>query len=348
MDRFPGGSSSGDFSANGKAVILTRAPYRIPLGGGGTDLPSYYGDHGGFVVSVAINKYLYIALNRPAADDLIRLKYSRYEQVADLEDLEHDLVKPALRLLGLTQRLEIASLADIPAGTGLGSSGTYLVALLLALREMQRSRQSTQELAEEACHIEIDLAGHPSGKQDQYLAAFGGFTCLQIAHDGQVAVEPLRIDERARERLGRQMLVYYTGMTRSSSRILAAQKSDTERKDPRVLASLHRTKALGLQIRSALEAGDVDGFGELLHEHWMNKKLRSANIGGGELDQWYDLARRHGALGGKVMGAGGGGFFAFVCPEQSADAIRNVLTGAGLRQLPYDFDDGGAKMVANF
>lgn len=329
-------------------MILTRAPYRIPLGGGGTDLPSYYSEHGGFVVSVAINKYLYIALNRPAADDLIRLKYSRYEQVADLEDLEHDLVKPALRLLGITQRVEIASLADIPAGTGLGSSGTYLVALLLALRELQRSRQSTQELAEEACHIEIDIAGHPSGKQDQYLAAFGGFTCLEIAADGLVEVEPLAIPGRARERLRRQMLVFYTGITRSSSTILAAQKSDTERKDRGVLESLHRTKDLGRQIRSALETEDVDGFGALLHEHWMNKKLRSASIGGTELDYWYDLARRHGALGGKVMGAGGGGFFAFVCPEGHLDEVREVLSASGLRELRYDFDEGGAKTVANF
>jgi len=329
-------------------VILTRAPYRIPLGGGGTDLPSYYSEHEGFVVSVAINKYLYIALNRPAADDLIRLKYSRYEQVADLEDLQHDLAKPALRLLGFTERLEIASLADIPSGTGLGSSGTYLVALLLALRELQRSRQSTQELAEEACHIEIDLAGHPSGKQDQYLAAFGGFTCLQIARDGQVRVEDLDIPDRARERLRRQMLVFYTGMTRSSSVILAAQRRDTEAKDHGVLASLHRTKALGLKIRSTLEAGDIDGFGHLLHEHWMNKKLRSASIGGADLDRWYDLARRHGALGGKVMGAGGGGFFAFVCPDQAVDEVRDVLTEAGLRELQYDFDERGASMVANF
>ena len=328
-------------------MILTRAPYRIPLGGGGTDLPSYYAEHGGFVVSVAIDKYLYVAVNRPAADDLIRLKYSRYEQVADIEELEHDLVRPALRLLGLTQRVEIASLADIPAGTGLGSSGTYVVALLLALRELQRTRQSTQELAEEACHIEIHLAGHPSGKQDQYLAAFGGFSCLDIAPDGGVTVEPLGIDVRTRERLRRQMLVFYTGMTRSSSTILAEQKVDTERRDPVVLASLHRTKLLGLEIRGALEGGDVDGFGELLHEHWMNKKRRSADIGGGALDHWYDTARRHGALGGKVMGAGGGGFFAFLCRESNVDEVREALTTSGLRELTYDFDDTGAKVVAN-
>src|SRR5215471_16113088 len=178
-------------------MILSRAPYRISLGGGGTDLPSYYQGHGGFILSAAINKYLYIYANRPAADEFIRLKYSKYEQVAIPDEIQHDLVRPALKLLNLSGSLEIASMADVPAGTGLGSSGTYLVALLIALHELKRQRVPTQALAEMACHIEMEIAKHPAGKHDPYLAAFGGFTCLDIEPDGRVQVSPLNISPTA-------------------------------------------------------------------------------------------------------------------------------------------------------
>src|SRR5262249_61367673 len=174
-------------------MILARAPYRISLGGGGTDLPSYYSQHGGFVLSAAINKYVYISVNQPAADELIRLKYSRYEQVAHPDELQHDLVRPALKLLNLDRRLEITSMADVSSGTGLGSSGTYLVSLLAALHDLKRERIPTQALAEEACHIEIDLAGHAAGKQDPYLASFGGVTCLNIAKERRVQMIPLDV-----------------------------------------------------------------------------------------------------------------------------------------------------------
>jgi D-glycero-alpha-D-manno-heptose-7-phosphate kinase len=329
-------------------MILARAPYRISLGGGGTDLPSYYSKHGGFILSAAINKYLYIYVNRPAADEFIRLKYSRYEQVATPDEVEHDLVRPALKELGLGGSLEIASMADVPAGTGLGSSGTYLVALLTALYELKREKVPTQALAEQACHIEMEIAGHPAGKHDPYLAAFGGFTCLDIDTDGRVKVSPLDISITTVEEFRSSVLVFYTGLTRSSSEILEAQRQDTERGDVAVVESLHHTKELGHRIKEALQAGDLERFGLLLDEHWENKKRRSSKISDSRLDRMYETAKSCGGLGGKIMGAGGGGFFMFYCPNQSKAKVRKALAGQGLREMPYDFDFEGAKVLVNF
>jgi D-glycero-alpha-D-manno-heptose-7-phosphate kinase len=329
-------------------MILARAPYRISLGGGGTDLPSYYRGHGGFILSAAVNKYLYIYANRPAADDFIRLKYSRYEQVTTPEEIQHDLVRPALKLLGIGGSLEIASMADVPSGTGLGSSGTYLVALLTALYELKREKVPTQALAEQACDIEMNIAGHPAGKHDPYLAAFGGFTCLDIDTDGRVKVSPLDISITAVEEFRSNVLLFYTGLTRSSSEILGDQRQDTERKDQAVIESLHRTKELGYQIKDALEQGDLERFGLLLDEHWQNKKRRSNKISDSKIDDWYELVKSCGGLGGKIMGAGGGGFFMFFCPNHCKGKIRKTLTDAGLREMPYDFDFEGAKVLVNF
>jgi D-glycero-alpha-D-manno-heptose-7-phosphate kinase len=329
-------------------MILARAPYRISLGGGGTDLPSYYSEHGGFILSAAINKYLYIYVNRPAADDFIRLKYSRYEQATSPDEIEHDLVRPALKLLNLGGSLEIASMADVPAGTGLGSSGTYLVALLTALYEMKREKIPTQALAEQACYIEMDIAGHPAGKHDPYLAAFGGFTCLDIDTDGRVKVYPLDISITTVEEFRSNVLLFYTGLTRNSSEILQAQKQDTESKDAAVIDSLHRTKELGYRIKESLEQGDVERFGRLLDEHWQNKKRRSEKISDPRLDRWYEIVKSNGGLGGKIMGAGGGGFFMFFCPKPAKAGIRKALAEEGLREMPYDFDYEGAKVLVNF
>jgi len=329
-------------------MILSRAPYRISLGGGGTDLPSYYSQHGGFILSAAVNKYLYIYVNRPAADDFIRLKYSRYEQATTSDEIEHDLVRPALKLLDLGASLEIASMADVPAGTGLGSSGTYLVALLTALYELKREKVPTQALAEQACHIEMEIAGHPAGKHDPYLAAFGGFTCLDIETDGRVKVKPLDISITAVEEFRNNVLVFYTGITRSSSEILEAQRLDTQRQDAEVVDSLHRTKELGHQVKESLEQGDIERFGRLLDQHWQNKKRRSGRISDSRLDRLYDVVKGCGGLGGKVMGAGGGGFFMFYCPNQSKARVRQTLKAEGLRELPYDFDFEGAKVLVNF
>jgi D-glycero-alpha-D-manno-heptose-7-phosphate kinase len=329
-------------------MILARAPFRISLGGGGTDLPSYYSQYGGFILSAAINKYLYIYVNRPAADEFIRVKYSRYEQVSSPDEVTHDLVRPALKILGLGGSLEIVSMADVPAGTGLGSSGTYLVALLTALYELKREKVPIQALAEQACHIEMDLAGHPAGKHDHYLAAFGGITWLDIGSDGRVKVSPLDVSITTVEEFRNNVLLFYTGITRPSTDILAAQRQGTQQGDPTVLDSLHRTKELGYHIKEALEQGDLERFGLLLDEHWQNKKRRSGLISGGWLDRWYDIAKKNGALGGKIMGAGGGGFFMFCCINGRKAQLRQALAAEGLREMPYDFDFEGAKVLVNF
>ncbi len=328
-------------------MILARAPMRISLGGGGTDLPSYYESFGGFILSAAIDKYLYIYANRPAADDLIRVKYSRYEEVARPSEIEHDLVRPALELLGIHSNVEIASMADVPGGTGLGSSGTYLVALLTALYGLKREHVPTHALAEFACHVEMDLAGHAVGKHDHYLAAFGGITCLDIEPSGQVHVSPLDISITTAEELRSRTLLFFTGITRSANAILETQRADTTSGKSAVVDSLHDTKAIGLRVKDALERGDLDTFGSLLHEHWEVKKRRSGLISDPRIDGWYEHARRAGALGGKLVGAGGGGFLMVHTPTEKKAAVRKTLAEDGLREMSYQFDFEGAKVMVN-
>jgi D-glycero-alpha-D-manno-heptose-7-phosphate kinase len=330
-------------------MILARAPFRISLGGGGTDLPSYYSQYGGFILSAAIDKYIYVCVNRPTADQLIRVKYSLSEKVASVDEVRHDLVRPALKLLQLNHTLEIVSMADVPAGTGLGSSGSYIVALLAALYELKREKVQTQDLAETAFDIEANHAHHPIGKHDPYLAAFGGVTCLDIAKDGAVAVSTLdgfEANGHALEFRNRVML-FFTGQSRSSGIILEQQKQQTEKRDPVMVDSLHRTKELGYRIRDALMAGDLDQFGLLLDEHWQNKKRRAGPISDPKLDAVYDLAKSHGALGGKIIGAGGGGFFMFCCKPGCRNAVREALVNSGLSEMPYGFDHEGAKVLVN-
>jgi len=311
-------------------------------------LPSYYSRYGGFILSGAIDKYVYLYTNRPAADDLLRIKYSRYEEVSRVDDIQHDLVRPALKLLNLNTSLEIVSMADVPAGTGLGSSGVYLVALLTALYAFQREQVPTQVLAEQACHIEMNLANHPVGKHDHYLAAFGGITCLDIDPDGTVHVSPLSISRSTMEDLRNCILLFYTGIIRRSRDILQDQEVDTQHGDTAVVDSLHRTKELGYQIKEALEKGDLERFGLLLDEHWQNKKRRSNKISHPEIDRWYDVAKENGAVGGKIMGAGGGGFFMFYCPNSHKHWLRQAMAAQGLREMPFDFDFEGAKVMVNF
>lgn len=328
-------------------MIVARAPLRITFGGGGTDLPSYYTRYGGFILSAAINKYVYIYVNHPEADNLIRVKYSRYEQVTRVEDIQHDLVRPALQLLNVDSCIEIVSMADVPAGTGLGSSGSYLMALLTALYESKRERVPTQALAEQAVHIEMNLADHPVGKQDPYLAAFGGITCLDIRPHGKVTVTPLDISLTTVEELRNQVLLFFTGIVRRSRDILEEQERDTEGSAPTVVESLHYTKELGYQIKEALEKGDLERFGLLLDEHWQNKKRRSDKVSDSRIDRWYEIAKGNGALGGKIIGAGGGGFLMLFCPNARKGAIRQALAGEGLREMPFDFDFEGAKVLVN-
>jgi len=329
-------------------MIISRAPLRITLGGGGTDLPSYYSKFGGFCLSAAINRYIYIYVNRPAADDFIRVKYSKYEQVKLPEEVQHDLVKNALLELNLGGSLEITSMADIPAGTGMGSSSSYLVALLTALYELKRERIPTQALAELAYHIETEIANHQAGKQDHYLPAFGGITCLNIDTTGKVVVTPLDISVSTAENFRNNVLLFYTGITRGAVNILKAQHDDTKNGNSIILDSLHRSKELGYKVKDALINGDVEKFGVLLHELWMNKKRRFESISNPNIDKWYELARNSGAIGGKIMGAGGGGFFIFYSPNGKKDTLRKAMTSEGLKEMPYDFDYEGTKVLINF
>jgi|ERR1700682_112701 len=326
-------------------MIVARAPLRISLGGGGTDLQSYYSRFGGFFVSAAIDKYVYVTVNRPASDDLIRLKYSRSEEVADIQDLEHDLVRASLKELELTRNLEIASMADVPAGTGMGSSGSYLVALLLALHTLKRDHQPKWELAEQACRIEIDLAGHPVGKQDQYVAVWGGLNCFEVSPNGDVTVKALKIPSYALEDLEQGLLLFNTGDTRKSELILSQQKQDTEGGNQAVVNSLHKTKELGMAIHESLEAGDLVAFGRLLHLHWINKKSRSSQISDTRIDRIYEIARENGALGGKLVGAGGGGFLMVLAENGNTRRVREAVCAEGLRDMPFRFDLEGAKTL---
>ena len=328
-------------------MITTRAPLRIPLGGGGTDLPSYYREHGGFVLSVGIDKYVYIQLNKLQVEGFIRVKYSRTERVDRPCEIEHPLLRESLLHTGAGGGVEISAMADLPGRTGMGSSGAFTVALLAALYEHKLERVPRQELAEQAHHVEAVRAGQPAGKQDHYLAAFGGVTLLEIDTGGKVAVSTLELDLHTREELRNSMLLFYTGIERESSDLLKQQETDTRRGNAQVIDSLHEVKRIGLEIRRALESGELDRFGELLHSHWESKKLRSGNMSSGVIDGWYDSGRRAGAPGGKLLGAGGGGFLMFYCPADHRAELRRTMAAEGLREMRFQFDRDGAKVLMN-
>ncbi|MCY3763702.1 MAG: galactokinase [Gemmatimonadetes bacterium] len=328
-------------------MITTRAPFRIPLGGGGTDLPSYYREHGGFVLSVGIDKYVYIQLNKLQVEGFIRVKYSRTERVDRPSEIEHPLLRESLLHTGAGGGIEISAMADLPGRTGMGSSGAFTVALLAALYEHKLERVPRQELAEHAHHVEAVRAGQPAGKQDHYLAAFGGVTLLDIDTEGNVAVSALELDLHTREELRNSMLLFYTGIERESFDLLKQQETDTRRGNAQVVDSLHEVKRIGLEVRRALESGELDRFGDLLHSHWETKKLRSGNMSSGVIDSWYDSGRRAGALGGKLLGAGGGGFLMFYCPADHRAELRRKMAGEGLREMRFQFDRDGAKVLMN-
>jgi len=328
-------------------MILTRAPFRIPLGGGGTDLPSYYSKYGGFIFSATINKYMYICINRPAADDLIRIKYSKSETIDSIKEIKHELVRESLRHTGIKDNIEIASMADVPAGTGLGSSGSYLVGLLKGLHELKRENISTQELAEEACRIEIDILKKPVGKHDKYLAAFGGFTVMDIDKDGKVKVSRANLSRDIIEALENKLVLYFTGVSRDSSTILSEQNAQAKIKESEVAKCLTRIKEIGMEIRDSLEKGDLRNFGILMDEHWQTKKRMSNKISNPKIDNLYELAKKNGVLGGKIMGAGGGGFFLFCC-EGDKKKLRQVMAKTGLKEMPFNFDLEGSKVLVNF
>ena len=323
-------------------MLISRTPLRISLGGGGTDLPSYYSRRGGFVVAAAIDRYVYIAINRTFTDDYF-LKYSALERVRAVEEIEHPIIRRALELHPIGPALEIVSVADIPAGTGLGSSGSFTVGLLRALHGFKRHPVTHGDLAEEAAKIEIELLEEPAGKQDQYIASFGGLTCFEFHEDGTVDVSPLSISTETLHELEENLLMFFTGYSRSASELLSDQRKRSEADDAEMLANLDRIKELGLETRRVLEAGDTAAFGELMHEHWLRKRERSPGMSNDDLNRWYDVALEHGALGGKLVGAGGGGFLLFYTRDQAR--LRQAMADEGLTEVRFTFDHDGSTLI---
>jgi D-glycero-alpha-D-manno-heptose-7-phosphate kinase len=325
-------------------LIITRSPLRISLGGGGTDLPSYYQEHSGFVLAAAIDKYVYITLHDTFEQEFI-IKYSKTELVQSVDEIKHPIIREALKLVPVAvPHLEVVSMSDIPAGTGLGSSGSFTVALLRALHAHNKNFVPRQQLAEDACHIEIDVLHEPIGKQDQYIAAFGGITSFLFNPDGRVVVQPVQVSAETLYNLEDNLLLFFTGFTRSASAILAEQDTRSRDGDPAMIDHLHGIKRLGYQSRSALESGDLRRFAALMHEHWELKKQRSRSMTNSRIDEYYALARANGALGGKLIGAGGGGFLMFYSEDKTR--LRHVLREAGLREVRMRFDFEGASVVA--
>ena len=325
-------------------MIITRSPLRISLGGGGTDLPSYYREHRGFVISAAIDKYVYITLHDTFAQEVI-VKYSKMEVVSSADEIKHPIVREALKLVQVgTPHLEITSMADIPAGTGLGSSGSFTTALLRALHTMKKNYVSRQELAEEACHIEMRLLGEPVGKQDQYIASFGGITSFHFLPDDTVQVAPLQISPETLHNLEDNLMLFFTGFTRSASDILRDQDTRSRRQEKEMIENLHFIKQIGCETQTAFERGDLRRFAELMQIHWEQKKKRSQGMSNPAIDDYYELAMRNGALGGKLIGAGGGGFLMFYTEDKTR--LRRTMCDAGLREVRVRFDFQGSSVVA--
>jgi len=324
-------------------VIITRSPLRISLGGGGTDLPSYYRDHGGFVISAAINRYVYITLHETFGDYLI-VKYSEMEKVVEIDQVAHPLVRESLRLLDIrASGLEMTAMSDIPAGTGLGSSGSFTTALLYALHVHKRKTISKHELAELACHIEIDVLREPIGKQDQYIASFGGITGFEFRPDGTVGVNPLDISGETVANLADTLSLFFTGYSRSASNILRDQDTRSKQSDPEMIGNLHFVKRLGYESKAAMEAGDLRAWAEIMDVHWEYKKKRSPGMSNSCIDAYYQLARENGAVGGKLIGAGGGGFLMFYSEDKTR--LRRTMRDAGLREVRHQLDFEGTRVV---
>lgn len=324
-------------------MIIARSPLRVSLGGGGTDLPSYYREHGGFLIAAAINKFVFITVHETFDQEML-IKYSQFEKVSSPREVKHPIIREALDLVGIeTPSLEITSMADIPAGTGLGSSGSFTTALLKALHAYRRNVIQPHELAEQACEIEMNRLKEPVGKQDQFIAAYGGVTCFRFERDGTVVAEPLRMSEETRANLEENLVLFFTGYTRKSSLLLKDQDSRTQEKDGRMIDSLHYVKDIGMRTRAMLENGDLRGFGAIMDEYWRHKRDRSEGMSNSNIDRWYSLAMENGALGGKLVGAGGGGFLMFYTEDKIR--LRHAMMSAGLREVRFGFDPYGTTVI---
>jgi D-glycero-alpha-D-manno-heptose-7-phosphate kinase len=326
-------------------MIIARSPLRISLGGGGTDLPSYYEKFGGFLIAAAIDRYVYITLHETFVPGLI-VKYSELERVPDASQLKHPIIREAFSLLGITDKsLELTSMADIPAGTGLGSSGSFTTALLKALHAHKKDLVHPAELAAEACDIELNRLHEPIGKQDQYIAAYGGLTCFNFLPGGKVEAWPLKVSEETRDNLEDNLLLFFTGYSRSASAILKEQDQKSKSDDKSMIENLHFVKELGLQSKAALESGNLHEFARLMDVHWQRKKQRSGGMSNPKINEWYDLALTSGALGGKLIGAGGGGFLMFYSEDKAK--LRHVMRQCGLKEVRFRFDFEGTKLISS-
>ena len=320
------------------SVVFTKAPLRVSLGGGGTDLPSYYRERGGFLVGGAIDKYVYM-LTHTVFQRRYRMKYSSFEEVDDPSNIQHPILRESILRHWSGDPLEVSVVADVPAGTGLGSSGSFTVCLLKALALARRVAITPGRLAEDACEIEIDVLHEPVGKQDQYVAAHGGICAYTFNPDGTVVVEPLMLSPKTLDRLRNNLLLFYTGEARAASTILADQVERTARGDDSMLRNLDRTKQIGLESRGLLEAGEVEQLAELMHEHWENKLQRTPGMATERIEHLYTLARRSGAIGGKVVGAGAGGFL--LVYARRPDDTRQAMAAAHAPELRFDFEFQG-------
>jgi D-glycero-alpha-D-manno-heptose-7-phosphate kinase len=324
-------------------MIITRSPLRVSVGGGGSDLPSYYREHGGFLIAAAINKYVYATVMRPFSPG-IYLKYSNIEQVDSISQISHPIIREVLKLLNLkTPQIEITTLADIPSGTGLGSSGSFTTALIKALFTHYKKSIHPQDLAELASEIELVKLKEPIGKQDQYISAFGGITAITFNKDETVKVEPLSISIKTQHDLEDNLLLFYTGISRSASSILLDQDNRSKKNEVEILENLHFTKNIGYKIKEALELGNTFRFGQLMNEHWEQKKSRSPGMSSQQIDNIYNLALKNGAVGGKLVGAGGGGFLMFYVEDKQK--LRESMNELNLEEVRFSFDFEGTKVV---
>lgn len=324
-------------------MIITRSPLRITLGGGGTDLASYYREHGGFLIAAAIDKYVYVTVMRPFIQGIF-LKYSQLEHVTRADDVDHPIIREAIRLMEFNEpQIEITTLADIPSGTGLGSSGSFTTALLKALYAHHRRLVHPEGLARLACDIEINRLKEPIGKQDQYIAAYGGLTCFHFHPGEEVDAVPLQVSNDTLYDLEDNLLLFFTGFSRSAGDILRDQDDRSKESDPQMIENLHYVKELAVASQKALESDRADEFGSILHEHWEHKKRRSGGMSNPQIDEWYELGRSSGALGGKLVGAGGGGFLMFYAEDRAR--LRQAMKKAGLDEVRFAFDFEGTKVL---
>ncbi len=337
-------------------MILVRTPFRLPLGGGGTDLPAYYQKYEGCLLTAAINKYMYININKPAIVDKIKVSYNKVEIVEPdaVDSIQHDIVRETLKYFKINYPLEIFSLADLSAGTGMGSSSSYTVGLLKGLNQFTKRYISVQELAEEACKVEIELIGKPIGKQDQYAAAFGGINQLEIDKLGNVNVTPLKLDQEVIYELENRLLMFYTNIDRDANVILGEQSKKMEEggrkkedEGNRALEAMHIIKDIGKEIKTTLINGNICEFGRLMHKHWQTKKSVTVKMSNTNIDDWYELALKSGAIGGKIMGAGGGGFLLLCVENGKRKQLRTAMENAGLRYMDFKFDWEGSKVLVN-